>query len=380
MAYPGYQGQQPDLGLDQLVTFPTRGENTLDLFLTNHPSFVLRIESLPGVSDHDIVYMEFDINPARQRQTRRQVPQYSKADWPALHSAAAELSDSILSAHSEDGNTEQIWQAFKGGLLTMSQLHIPQKTLGRKNNKPWVDPPTLRLIRRRNRLYKRWKKTGNTDTRDKMRDLKHQVQRRLRRAYWLYTEGMFTNNSSEDNTHGVNSHEGRAANTKKLWSYIKSQRTEAANVAPLKVNGKLLTDAKDRAEALNQQFQSAFSQKVTFSDEEFWDRTSLIKPPLDAPTCSSVSISVAGVQNLLQKLNPKKAPGPDGISPKLLKELAVELSPALSLLTIPLVQTSALSSLQSPCIQNRVQKTVFLPQDDRGLEQPSSLGRPQSNS
>ncbi|XP_076439138.1 uncharacterized protein LOC143278011 [Babylonia areolata] len=53
-----------DAGYEQLVTFPTRGENTLDLFLTSHPSLVPRIEPLPGLSDHDVVYLEFNINPA----------------------------------------------------------------------------------------------------------------------------------------------------------------------------------------------------------------------------------------------------------------------------------------------------------------------------
>lgn len=46
-----------DLGLE-MVDFPTRQENTLDLILTSHPGFKLRFNPLPPLglkSDHEIV-------------------------------------------------------------------------------------------------------------------------------------------------------------------------------------------------------------------------------------------------------------------------------------------------------------------------------------
>ena len=68
-----------DNGLVQIVEEPTRKDNTLDLFLTNRPSKVLRVDVLPGVSDHDIVFTELDMRPVLQRQKPRQVPIYRKA-------------------------------------------------------------------------------------------------------------------------------------------------------------------------------------------------------------------------------------------------------------------------------------------------------------
>ena len=44
-----------DYGLTQLVTKPTRLDNTLDLFFTDHPSQITDISVLPGMSDHNIV-------------------------------------------------------------------------------------------------------------------------------------------------------------------------------------------------------------------------------------------------------------------------------------------------------------------------------------
>ena len=43
--------------LSQLVTFPTRNDNTLDIFATNRPSSVEKCEPLSGISDHNIVHV-----------------------------------------------------------------------------------------------------------------------------------------------------------------------------------------------------------------------------------------------------------------------------------------------------------------------------------
>jgi hypothetical protein len=68
-----------DNGLNQLVEEPTRGEKFLDLINTNHPTYFRRIEVIPDLSDHDIVYAEIDILPVRNRQKHHQIPLYSKA-------------------------------------------------------------------------------------------------------------------------------------------------------------------------------------------------------------------------------------------------------------------------------------------------------------
>lgn len=44
--------------LEQIVSFPTRKDHVLVLFMTNRPSLVNRCEPLPGIVDHDIVYID----------------------------------------------------------------------------------------------------------------------------------------------------------------------------------------------------------------------------------------------------------------------------------------------------------------------------------
>ena len=63
------------------------------------------------------------------------------------------------------------------------------------------------------------------------------------------------------------------------------------------------------------------------------DRTNIhAQAPTSRPPCSSISISEEGVRSLLRGLDPNKAPGPDGVTPRILKELDDELAPSFALL------------------------------------------------
>ena len=60
-----------ELGLAQIVDFPTRLHNTLDLFLTNRPSMISNCTPLPGVSDHEIILTISDVQAKRLKPVRK---------------------------------------------------------------------------------------------------------------------------------------------------------------------------------------------------------------------------------------------------------------------------------------------------------------------
>ncbi|CAC5396555.1 unnamed protein product [Mytilus coruscus] len=59
--------------LEQIVKKPTRGDRTLDLILTNIPSIVNKVETMPpiGNADHDIVYAECALSLKRNKKITR---------------------------------------------------------------------------------------------------------------------------------------------------------------------------------------------------------------------------------------------------------------------------------------------------------------------
>ena len=50
-------GSINEFALDQLVTESTRGRNILDLIFSFHPESISKIEVIPGISDHEAVYV-----------------------------------------------------------------------------------------------------------------------------------------------------------------------------------------------------------------------------------------------------------------------------------------------------------------------------------
>ncbi|XP_071132943.1 uncharacterized protein [Mytilus edulis] len=111
---------------------------------------------------------------------------------------------------------------------------------------------------------------------------------------------------------------------KKFWQYVKSKKRDSCGVAPLISNGKLMEDNKGKAEALNHQFVSVFTDENTSS-----------KPKLNgspSPDIDHLEITVEGVRKLLSNVNPKKANGPYNIPNRVLKKCATSISPYITTL------------------------------------------------
>ena len=69
--------------LTQIVDKPTRNDKTLDLIITNYPSIVDNLETIPpiGDADHDILSLEITVSLRRCKNKPRQILKYSKANW-----------------------------------------------------------------------------------------------------------------------------------------------------------------------------------------------------------------------------------------------------------------------------------------------------------
>ncbi|XP_052269835.1 uncharacterized protein LOC127871151 [Dreissena polymorpha] len=111
---------------------------------------------------------------------------------------------------------------------------------------------------------------------------------------------------------------------KKLYSYIKSIKSDSSGVATLKKVGVSYSDAIAKAELLNSQFSSVFTLEDTAHMPS-------MGPALPG-TASPLKIHTQGVKKLAGNLNPHKAAGPDQISSKFLKEMAPSIAPALTLI------------------------------------------------
>ena len=292
-----------DNGLTQIVNEPTRLGNILDLIITNRPNQVNRTQNLPGISDHSVVYSEFDMNPTWRSQSPRKIPLMNKANWAGFKEFISNLGEEIMQTSSIDNaDTELLWQMFKGKIEQGIKMFIPSKTTKSKDSHPWIDRDLDHKMKQRDRAFTRSNKTGREKDEKRFQQLKHEVHRDERRAYWSYVENLITLKEEDHDYSGL----------KRFYKFIKHKKTDINGVAPLKVDGKLVTEPKDKAEALNYQFQSVFSyETVVPTDNESSHQ--------QVPSMPSINITAPGVLKLLKGLNPNKASGPDNISPRILR-------------------------------------------------------------
>ena len=113
---------------------------------------------------------------------------------------------------------------------------------------------------------------------------------------------------------------------KRFWSLIKSKNCYNVGVAPLKgQNGRLCVDANSISEILNTQFSSLFTKsenKAILSNKS--------KSHVEA--MPEIRVGTSGMYKLLKNLKVHNATGPDGISSRLLKETALQVTLTRTLL------------------------------------------------
>ena len=200
--------------------------------------------------------------------------------------------------------------------MALAKKHIPTKQIKSKKSKPWITSAVKKSLRRRNRAFRNWRNTSDNKRWNRYVELRKSAQKTLRQAYWDYTEEVLNLNQDPDSI------EAPSGKSKKLWSFIKSKRKDPCSVAPLKSrDGVQVSDAKGKAQILNEQYTSVFNPLDSQAPEVGLT---------DHPTLPPIKVTEERVQKMLKNLNANKAAGPDLISPRLLKELATELAPVLT--------------------------------------------------
>ena len=111
---------------------------------------------------------------------------------------------------------------------------------------------------------------------------------------------------------------------KRFWQFVKSRRKDHTGIATLKVNGKTISSPKDKADALNTQFESVFNKVGDVPDD--------LMPDSPHPSATDIEITTPGVQKKMERLKVHKAAGPEGIGPMILKTLAPSIAPILTII------------------------------------------------
>ncbi len=139
-----------------------------------------------------------------------------------------------------------------------------------------------------------------------MRDLKSTIEKKLHAAYWTYIEEIITPMDMD------NEQRSEYQGLKRFRSFIKLRRKDYTGVASLKKNGLTTECPEDRANILNEQFESIFTREPDIPHD-------LLPKNSPHPVMDNISITESGVLKMIHRLKPHKAMGLYHISARVLK-------------------------------------------------------------
>ena len=250
------------------------------------------------------------IIPRTRRPVKRQIYLWSKADLPGMERELKEYSNKLQNEQETSSpipiNT--LWNDFKSTCTTVINNHVPSKFTSTRYSQPWCNRNIKRNSRRKRRAHQTARRTNRPADWKRYHRLQEETRKACKSAY----NGYINNMISDDKTN------------KKLYTFVKSQKSDGSGVSPLRADGTLHSTPSEKADILNTQFSSVFTTEDVTSTPDLGH-----SPYRSAP---EITVTVNGVEKLLNNLNPHKASGPDQISTRFMKSMSSIVAPALTII------------------------------------------------
>ena len=147
--------------MTQLIT---RLDNTLDLFFTDHPSQIIDINMLPGMSDHDIMVITADIKSKFIDRSSRKLYRIIKPTGMQLEKVFLHLQLNFIRLLTENSDVEYLWSTFKNTMLALIAINIPSKKCNKQAKIPSITNHIRKLIKKQTLYMKyRYKTSKSTE-------------------------------------------------------------------------------------------------------------------------------------------------------------------------------------------------------------------------
>ena len=297
--------------------------STLDLVFTEEETQIADIihQAPLGKSDHSVITFKFQCYLDYSKPKKKYL--HHKADWNGMKAdlEMSEWAEKFVSLPKED-NPEALWQEIKSKIEYLKVKYVPvSKSTGKptwheKGNIP-IDKRLQEAIRKKHAEHRHWiakKKYGNADSaRLAYTRARNKVSQLMRKATRKFERNVA---------------EASKANPKSFWAYVRRRMKTKSGIAPLLEDNKDKSSLKfsddEKARILQKQFTSVFTKE----------------PPGDVPFLGKVTESLLSniiitekmVEDEIKILKVTKSPGPDGIHPIMLIQLAPYIIKPLTLL------------------------------------------------
>ena len=346
-------------GLSQVVSEPTHlcsngSSSLIDLIAVSSPSLFQSCKTIPPLSSSDHLGLSFESQwkHASQPQShpKRMVWRYAHADWQMANNLIEETDWQSLIT----GEVDTSWNNWQNRLLEIMRECVPHRRLPPRHNLPSLSKSLVQLMRRRNMLFSRSKRSKKKSDFERYKKLRNRVTTQLRGAKTSFFQ--------------INPRD-----TKKLWKSVKYLNKNQSSIPVLSQGNTLACTDSEKADMLGNYFSSCFNQAVpplTLKDHSMYG----VVP------CNNLThqkCSVDEIYHSLSTLDTSKATGPDKISAHMLKATASAIAPSVTVLMNLSLQTGTVPTERKKSLIVPIPKssTPTTPNDYRPISLLSILSK-----
>ena len=318
--------------LTQLITRPTRLNNTLDLFFTNNEEAIssYRVEKTI-FTDHNLISVNTTLRKVKTTEKETAPPNTTPFDTYNFQSDQInweEVDDSFRGVNwqqvMEANDPEEMLQALSSKLLEVCNKHIP---LRRKKNARRSAIPRDRKI-----LMKKRASLNKQLTKATTEERKRSIEARVAVVETLIKESHESQRKKEESQAISNI----KRNPKYFFSYCKKFSKTKTKVGPLKTeDGTTTRDPKETCRLLMHQYNSVFNnpkaQAVVENPEAFFAVDRQDNPTINTQL-SDMQFTTEDIRKAIAELRPNAAAGPDGIPAILLLKCKETLAHPITML------------------------------------------------
>lgn len=309
-----------DLFLYQHVEEPThyRAEQTpsrLDLVFTNEPNLVsdLKYETPLGASHHLVLPFKLRCYTEDRSSARKIIHKFAEGDYEGLRRFIGEHKWQECEDSAQVGD---LWREMTEVVQEGINKFIPKKIIDtgttQKTKPPWMNTKALEKIKSKHKAFNRYRKTKEGKDYEIYRKERNKARKATRKAAMEH-EKKITESSKSNN--------------KAFYKHVNSKLKVRTTIAELKKDGKIAVNDAEKVEMLNRYFASVFTEERNDIPNTNDDENRLTNRKLE-----TIKIREEDVVKKLKDLNANKSPGPDLFHPRVLKEVAEELGPTITIL------------------------------------------------
>ena len=303
-----------NFSLSQVVLSPTLTNSNghaslIDLALVSSKTQLLDCSVIPPLANADHNGLELSLkwkhSDKQVRTAKRTIWRYQDADYRKARQMIEEADwDHLLHENDIDCSATNWHNKF----MEIMSACIPQKTLRRRRNVPWLTKNITRHIRKRNTAFQASRKSGKPEHHSKFRKLRNKVVKLMRSAKSSYFQRL------------------NPKDKKQFWKAVKYLNKQQSTIPTLHYQDTAAESNSEKASLLNEFFSTCFNRDIPPLSPADTDHHNV-----QYDSCpEDLLCTTDEVLFLIESLDSSKANGPDGVSDQMLKATAHSIAPSLT--------------------------------------------------